>query len=342
MPSPNGPLRHLRFSGDGQYILAQDESRVTVLTVQPFAVLFRVPADSASLAQFSPDSQDVLFVSSVTHADPGELKLARSAPHVERWNIAERKRLEFSEIRSQPCATLKLSPDGHILGCVDFAGTLRFINVASGDTMFEKKGLCRPFVSWGPDETGMFTRRESGDLGSAGIEFSPDGRFALASHGGFAARSAMFGWDAVARRAMRTRGELARPYSAGSFVFVAADRVLLLGVRRPQDGVYTGTVVTFPSGRVLSNPGLPAALWTPPLPGSGMYLAAESDFLIFRLCGGCPAAALEYRTGQMITTQTPVLDVLGKHYVAERANGELGLYERGKPAPVATVRLDAP
>jgi hypothetical protein len=41
------------------------------------------------------------------------------------------------------------------------------------------------------------------------------------------------------------------------------------------------------------------------------------------------AAAVEFSTGQVITSETPALDVFGKYYVAERTNGEIGLYERG-------------
>jgi len=70
--------------------------------------------------------------------------------------------------------------------------------------------------------------------------------------------------------------------------------------------------------------------------------AADPGFVIVRFSEVCPAMAVEYRTGQLITVKTPVLDVLGSYYVAERANGELGLYERGNPTAVAAVRLGAP
>jgi hypothetical protein len=325
--SPNRRLRHFRFSPDGKYVLAQDDSSVAILTVQPFAVQFRVPAENATLADFSPDSQEILFVSSVTRAEADRLALVRSLPHVERWSVAQRKRVEFTEIRSQPCGTLKLSPNGGVLGCVDFSGTLRFIEVASGKVILEKKGLCRPWVTWGPDENRIFTRRESGDLGSAGIDFSLDGRFVLAAPG--FAYGSPFGWDFVERRAMRLRGELRRQFTGDAFVFVAPDEVVI----RPMFRGPTSTLVALPSGNILSKLILPRG---------GVSRAADPGFVIVRFCDTCPAVAIEYGTGQLITTKSPVLDVLGSHYVTERANGELGLYERGKAAAVATVRLDAP
>ncbi len=340
-PTLAGALRHLRFSPNGQYVLAQDRSRVTVLTAEPLAVVFSAPAGSATLAEFSPDSQEVLFVSSVTRVESDKLALAGPAAHVERWSITQRKRIEFTEVRSQSCGTLKLSPDGRTLGCVDFAGALRFIDVASGNTVFEKKGVIRPFVHWGWDESGMYTRFESGDLGSAGIEFSPDSRFALVACRLCAVRSPVFCWDAVARKAAPSRGELKQSYVAGSFVFVAPDRVLIMGGHRPEKSVYTGTVVEVPSAKTLLKPRLPTALWRAALTGGDLYAATDPQFVVFRLCGVCPAATFQYRTGEIVTTKSPVLDVLGGHYVAQVADDEIALYEVGKPTAVATVRLDS-
>src|SRR5260370_41706924 len=62
-------LRHLRFSPDGRYVLAQDHKTVTVLTVQPLAVLFRAPAQDATLADFTPDSQQILFATSCVYSE---------------------------------------------------------------------------------------------------------------------------------------------------------------------------------------------------------------------------------------------------------------------------------
>jgi len=46
----------VRFSPDGQYILAQEDFRITVLTQRPFRALFRIPAEGPSPAEFTPDS----------------------------------------------------------------------------------------------------------------------------------------------------------------------------------------------------------------------------------------------------------------------------------------------
>ena len=54
-PSPPYSLRQLRFSPNGRYVLAQDDLQVTILAVEPFAILFRIPAEDATEAQFTPD-----------------------------------------------------------------------------------------------------------------------------------------------------------------------------------------------------------------------------------------------------------------------------------------------
>src|SRR5580658_7212855 len=84
------PLRQLRFSPDGRYVLAQDNSEIAVLTVSPLAVRFRIPAELAGDAQFTPDSREVIFVGSLSRADPRfgavpeRALLVRSALHVAR------------------------------------------------------------------------------------------------------------------------------------------------------------------------------------------------------------------------------------------------------------------
>ncbi len=89
-PLAAAPLRELHFSPDGRYVLAQDDAEITVLAVRPFAVLFRIPAQDATDAQFTPDSREVVFV--------------RSVAHVERW---ERRRSHARGPGGSPSAELR-------------------------------------------------------------------------------------------------------------------------------------------------------------------------------------------------------------------------------------------
>src|SRR5262249_26216922 len=54
----------LRFSPDGKFLLAQDSASLYVMTRDPLEFVFRIDAPSAHPAQFTPDSQGVVFYDS--------------------------------------------------------------------------------------------------------------------------------------------------------------------------------------------------------------------------------------------------------------------------------------
>jgi WD40 repeat protein len=335
------PLRELRFSPDGRYLLAQGDSGVTVLTVRPFAVLFRIPADDADLAQFTPDSRQVVFVSSVAKL---RLQSPTSPAHLERWNTADHTRAAFTDIPLHGCEAKELSPDGRVLACVDFSGKLRILDIPSGQTLFEKDNFAELFVSWPT----FADRQVFGDTGSATLAFSPDGRFVIAMPN--AAGGAAVACDLRERRPIRLEGATKGLHtqmgvetkmtfaelSSATFAFVAPDRLIIspLGKRT----VVTATLVAFPSGKVLAKPTLP--------PGP-LLRATDRGFVLIRPFGeyiladdpSPRAAAVEFGTGKVIVSNAPALDVLGNYYAAERINGEVGLYERGKGIQAA-VKLE--
>ena len=86
-------FNHVRFSPNGQYALAQDDSSITVLTVQPLAVEFWIAAETAGLAEFTPDSQDVVFVNSATRADARSIAFVGRPASVERWSVVSGARV---------------------------------------------------------------------------------------------------------------------------------------------------------------------------------------------------------------------------------------------------------
>lgn len=368
---PPEALRQLRFSPDGHYVLAQDYSTVAVLTVQPFRVALRAAAEDAGLAEFTPDSHNVVFVA----ADPAVAsarhhQVAGRAPRVERWSIAQRARSDFTPVVLRSGETDTLSPDGRVLACIDTAGTFRLLDVATGQTIFQKRKFAKTWVIWiekPTDPLDQFPRHEEGNIGSARIDFSPDGRFVIAVPD--EARGSPIAWDLHERKTLNLTGPLRGLRWGVMFSFVAADQILVSAATFNHVALWKEvlltTLVELPSGRQLwkttSFPCLKPSL--PPMP---MFRAADSQFVILRPQdeqmifseGAMPAtppdtsaevvvrdpkvaaAAVEYRTGQMIVSRTSALDVFGDHYIAERANGEIGLYERGKPAAVAAIRLE--
>ena len=175
-PSP----RHLRFSPDGRHVLAQDDADITMLTVQPFAVLLHVPSEKAGLADFTPDSRQIVFVSLPMLVDSLRSAFSSSAAHVERWSVTDHARVSFIKIPWRACGTQELSPDGRVLACVDFEGTLRLIDVSSAQAMIEKKRFVQLVVLYDYTSDVPLPNGVIGDPGSARMDFSPDGRFLIA------------------------------------------------------------------------------------------------------------------------------------------------------------------
>src|SRR5262245_19485798 len=130
-PPLHPDITSLKFSPDGRYILAQDASSIYVLGRQPLAVAFRIDADAAYPAQFSPDSSRIVF------STPGL--------RVEWWNVASHAREGAFELVARDGAVEStLSPDGRWLAYLNYAqeiGTFRIhlIDVETGTELLEKK-----------------------------------------------------------------------------------------------------------------------------------------------------------------------------------------------------------
>jgi WD40 repeat protein len=317
-PPKNCHFRQLRFSPDGRYILAQQASGIAVLSVQPLSVLFSRSAENVSNAGFTPDSEQVWFVSRPSHVIAPQIAFAGSSAFVERWNIAGATRVDMKETRLRKCVSSGVSPDSRFLACVDSGGTLRVVDVDSGETVFEK----RKFSS-------------IGDRGIADFNFSPDSRYiaAVPKHidGGPLA------WDLRAKEQVKLGGRLKKLDTGYHLAFVASDQIMISSVWLGTTTV-NATLVEFPSGKMLSKAKLP--------PGQ-LFQAADPAFVLIRpfgrtVPGSNPAqksSAVEFRTGQVIMSDAEALDVFGTHFIMELPDGKLGLGERGKGVQ-ASVAID--
>lgn len=348
-PTLGYPLRQLRFSPDGRHILAQDTSRVTVLTVQPFGVLFQAPAASAGPAKFSPDSREIVFLT------PGAAG-RRLPSHVERWSIADRARVGFIAVPDQACQSEGLSPDGRVLACVDAKGTLRLLDVASGGTIFLKKRFARLFVEGSESCTPVDTLSEdavniqgesgsteycisaAGDPGSARFDFSPDGRFLIVKPQ--YARGSAIAFDLPAGRTVRLAGRL-KDLNRADFTFVAPDRMVISRVHTSPSlslwnsavkSVQINALVAFPSGEAVSK--------LAQFPPGTLSPAADSSFVRILAADGT-GRAIEYRAGQVIASATRALDVSANYCVTQGSNANLGLFSRSKCLQAAAPRSAA-
>ena len=311
LPSPVGSFRALRFSPDGRYALAQDDSEITVLSVQPFAILFRIPAADAGIAKFTPDSIQVVFVSGAPRVDPQRISFSKSPGRVERWSIAGQNRSQSTELPALVCGTEELAPDSGSLACVDLKGTLLLLDVGSGRIIFEKK---------------KFNRGGRSELESATIYFSPDGQF-IALRPGTSIGSILVS-NVHEGRMIKLEGEL-KQLGQRSFAFVAPDRIVMSAPEK----VENVKIVAFPSGKALSAAKIPDGVF---------YPATDPGFVLIRPFGRSSGdrwktAAVELSSGKVVTSDG-ALDVFSPHYIAELVNGKaVGLYEAGNPAKPAII-----
>ncbi len=329
-------LSLLHFSPDGRYVLAQDESSVTVLTVQPFEVLFRIPAENALRAQFTADSQQIVLIASATRTTSQRILIVRSPPRVERWSVANQARVESTELRLPPCDTQALSPDGRFLACVDFGGTLHLVDVGSGQTIFQKERFGKKFLV-GDLNTLENPQREEGDPGAAAIDFSPGGRYVVAAPEGPKADGSPVGFDLEQRKPIKLERKL-KDLEHLVFVFAGPTRLVTADLDLLHPAV-KATVIAWPSGKVLLKTKIPG--------GGFLFQATDPGFILVRPFGqgaffdpqAKRSAATELRTGKVIISETPALDVLGNHYVTQLTDGRVALYERGRREPVATIEV---
>lgn len=130
-PPLRSDVTHVRFSPDGKYVIAQDDSGINILSREPFKILFRIEAIEALPAQFTPDSSEVVFYT--------------PNMRVERWGVAEQKIKAAHEpfIRNR-CLQSALAPDGKTLACFDAEFNLTLYDVATGTQAFQKKSFFTP------------------------------------------------------------------------------------------------------------------------------------------------------------------------------------------------------
>lgn len=305
-PPLRGEVTHLRFSPDGNYILAQDDSGITVLTRQPFEPAFRIPAPEAYRAQFTPDSQEILF--------------HNSALRVERWSIAEEQRVAAHEIALlRGCIQSVLSPDGKLLGCFGGEFELRLVDVESGETVFQRKEFYL-FTFW--DFLRLLRNLGNDDFQVLYMGFSPDMRYFVVARG---ARSLALNLNANYAN-VPLRGPLQR-LVGGGFVFLDADRLMGVNYEKPEKSA----VVKFPSGEVITELALGQQSLAPP--GKGNYV-------LLRPIQKHPVGVMNLETKKIfMANKTTALDIYNNVFVAERVSGELALYSNDSEEPIARTLL---
>lgn len=230
-PPMRSTLDTVEFSPNGQYILAQDESAVLVLSRAPLKVLFTIDAPNAGTAKFSPDSSQVVF--------------HYPSMRVEKWDIASGKQVAYRElIDYEGCSATSLSPDGRTFVCI--ANTwnglgLKLIDVDSAHVFFEDKTFYPPqaFIEGG-------WARLTSSMRFADVAYSQDGKKMVIVIG-----SKVAAWDLDQRKQI----SLGKGYSQilqGRTAFVDSNKLVFNCERDYGNGgastTYKVCESTFPEG----------------------------------------------------------------------------------------------
>ena len=291
-------LERVRFSPDGKTILAQDEGSVFTITREPYAVQFRFDAENALPAQFSPDSQKIVF------GTPGL--------HSEEWSVADKKMVVAHEPLSRhECLESKLSPDGRTVMCValdeeNWEMTLTLLDSDTGAVVWEKKDFFQPsfFIallmsySHGLDSTVAW-------LPSS---FSTDGNTLLIGPGDH-----KLAFDLRTRVPIKIAGDL-KSKVTGSYAFIGNDEVAGVNGYEPK----SSGIFSFPDGKLVRKMNLPVpALRSVSGPGGKQYV----------LLSGLTDTAIglaDLESGKiLLTSKTPVLDMWDGYVLSENIDGSV-------------------
>jgi hypothetical protein len=308
------PLRpeisSLRFSRDGKYLMAQDEGGIHVLTREPLAVLFYIPAPDAYKAEFAPDSQSINFYT-------------RSL-RVEAWSIAAQSRTEVHEVlMREPCLQSALSYNGKTLACLSAERDLVLLDVATSTLLFTKKQFWVPSLS----EALFLIRRarlkdDGEDLEFIKMGFSPDDHYFLAGH-----RDVHTIYDLTSGRESSLPGSI-KDHIASGFAFLGSDRIAVIDWAAPQKS----PILRFPSGERLDQ--------IPLEQGLRLRGATLGEYLFVGPMKEDPLGLFALTTKKIpITFRHNAADVYDSVLVIERRDGEVALFTVGKQEPSAAVKL---
>ncbi len=296
-PLRNG-IEYLRFSPDGNFIVAQDDATIFVLSRSPLAVLFSVDAPDAYPAQFSADSKRLIFY------DP--------SLRVEEWDRESKARVASHEIALRtPCLQSALSPDGKTMACLEqrtggdfgLSTALVLIDVSTGKTLYTRDDFPHLRIGLEAFLVYMAFQHQPG-APLFNMSFTPDSRYFVMGHG---EESAGYGLQSGSVLAIPPA---LREYLAGSFSFLSPDRMVAISATHAG----RAGIVAFPSGHLLS----PATL------AGSVTAVSHGDYAIVRPIKDYAAGIFDLTRKRInIAADTKAVDVYDQMAVSESRAGQV-------------------
>lgn len=312
-PPLRSDITHIRFSPDGNYILAQDDSGINVLSREPFTGLFRIEAADAKPAVFSPDSKTIVF--------------SNDNLRVEKWGVVEQKMLDAKElVQLRGCLQTSLSPDGKFMACLTPTMDLNLLDVATGQAVLHRKEFFEP--EWFHYYLFMSAlanhQLDNGDAGLNWVHmgFSPDAHYFIAGYSGrdhIASYRRLNNVEAFDLTNMNkiSVNDTVQKLVAGGFTFMGSDRIAGTNV----EDTKKSAIVTFPQGKLVSEFELRGRIDAP----------TRGEYLLIRPIKDFALGVFDVKTKVIFkSSKQPALDIFEDQFVSEMRNGELGLYRMEK------------
>lgn len=290
-------LENVVISPDGNYLLAQDAYQIHVLSASPLQLRFSVDALGAEMAQFTPDSQGLVF-------NYNDL-------HMERWLLATGQPSDIQDfVDYAGCVQTSMSPDGNAMACVsqfEDSVWLKLADIHSGQMLYQNLHFFDKYSSL--DNTNARITPNFQAL----MHWSRDGRYFVATSG----ISAM-AYDLKDHRTVHMRGALGS-LAQERFAFLGSDKMVFTcdwAVKTGAAGeTFTMCYTTFPDGRTLKKFQLP--------PGWLASTAGGDRLLLGPLTTGS-AALIDPATQQVEDEfRDESVDVRGSEWAGENPVGGL-------------------
>jgi WD40 repeat protein len=306
-PPLRDEIRNIRFSPNGKYLLAQDESTIFVLLREPLAFLFRIPAPEAKPGQFSPDSQRVVFYT--------------SGLRVESWNIEDEKKSFVKEmVINKGCIQTTLSPDGNSLACYGPEFDLSIYNVQSGERVLQKKDFHVPqFGELLVSMIASLLREEPPAFLS--MQFSTDSRYFVAA----SRTDNLIAYDLPLKAAVSIPGSVHR-YFGNGFVFLKPDLIAATDPEKPENS----PVFKFPSGEIVERMPL----------GATLRAAANPRYVIAGPLKSYALGVADTEAKKLVLgSQMKALDVYGDCFAMELSSGRIGIHQMPNHSLIKALTL---